>query len=535
MLAIAGAQAQTAPPLTVIVVIDQLPISLITDNMDLFAEDGFKRLDREGIFFTECRYRHGVLETGPGHATIATGCDPKAHGIVGNGWRTREGDEQYCVACENTYGVSDEGVTDSSRSSSCPKNLMVDGLSDAWRKRFGKEAKIWSLSLKDRAAIAMGGKSPDGALWAGRELRFETSTYYGNALPPWCVEYNTTLSRFGGQTWDRLATDEAYARADIDDVPWERGTNAGLSNVLPKTLPSFDSTDSKKLSSAVWGTPFGNEWLFGLARTCIAHEAIGRDTIPDLLWISFSSNDACGHTYGPLSQEILDMTLRTDKLIADLLTLLDHTVGNGNYIFALTSDHGVCPPFESPKIPEGIGGRFSFKQMKADVNTALSAGGDMEAHASGEFVVELGIPDVSFDRDEISHAHLDLRETATQAVNWLRGQPGIKDVVLTMSLNDVTAISDSTLRSHVLNNYYPGRSGDAYIQPLPYWQSDVTTANHGSCNEYDLHVPLFLMGTQFGHGRSENLCAPEDLVPTLAESLGLVFLVPRDGRSLLAR
>lgn len=160
--------AQTAPPLTVIVVIDQLPITLITENMDLFSEDGFKRLDRDGVFYTECRYRHGVLETGPGHATIATGCDPKTHGIVGNSWRNPDGSEEYCVQCDSSILLVSEVGGVAMGSSNCPDNIMVDGLSDAWRGKFGADAKIWSMSLKDRAAIAMGGKSPTGVLWSNK-------------------------------------------------------------------------------------------------------------------------------------------------------------------------------------------------------------------------------------------------------------------------------------------------------------------------------------------------------------------------------
>ncbi len=307
-----------------------------------------------------------------------------------------------------------------------------------------------------------------------------------------------------------------------------------MPNTMPKVMPPFDPLKLKEYGAALKSSPFGNEWLFGLAKTCMAEEQLGQDEVPDLLWISFSSNDICGHVFGSLSHETLDLTLRTDRVIAELLTLLDETVGKGNYLFALSADHGVCPPFESPQIAEGLGGRFSFKQMKADLNQTLQSNVDVEAHSSGEFVAELGIPDVSFDRDAIRQAQLELRETVTRAVKWLRVQPGVADVVLTMTEEDVRAISDSTLRSHVANNYYPGRSSDAYLHPKMYWQSDGTTSNHGSCNDYDLHVPMFLMGAPFGLGRSATLCGPEDMVPTLGEALGFTWEVPRDGTSLLS-
>ncbi|MCB9368980.1 MAG: alkaline phosphatase family protein [Calditrichaeota bacterium] len=526
--------AQTAPPLTVIVVIDQLPITLITENMDLFSEDGFKRLDRDGVFYTECRYRHGVLETGPGHATIATGCDPKTHGIVGNSWRNPDGSEEYCVQCDSSILLVSEVGGVAMGSSNCPDNIMVDGLSDAWRGKFGADAKIWSMSLKDRAAIAMGGKSPTGVLWSNKGGPFESSTYYFGGLPSWCRISNEDFW-FYDFAWQAFKESRDFKVSDIEFSSADDMAGQAKPNTFPIELPSNDSLLLRGYGASLKASPIGNRWLYGVAKTCITEEKLGEDDTPDLLWISFSSNDMCGHIYGPLSQEILDITLRTDKLIAEMLKFLDETVGKGNYFFALTADHGVCPPFESPKIPEGVGGRFSFKQMKADLNQELQSEFDAEAHTSGEFVAELGIPDVGFDRSVIRQAHLDLRHTATRAIDWLRTQPGIDNVVLTMTAEDVQAIADSTLRSHVANNYFPGRSSDAYLRPLMYWQSDGSTANHGSCNEYDLHVPLFIMGAPFGHGRSTKTCAPEDLVPTLADALDLRFAVPRDGRSLLPR
>ena len=52
-----------------------------------------------------------------------------------------------------------------------------------------------------------------------------------------------------------------------------------------------------------------------------------------LLVVGFSSNDAIGHTWGPDSQEVLDVTLRSDRLMADFLKFLDKQVGKGKYLW----------------------------------------------------------------------------------------------------------------------------------------------------------------------------------------------------------
>src|SRR5207253_10834635 len=108
-----------------------------------------------------------------------------------------------------------------------------------------------------------------------------------------------------------------------------------------------DPKDEKKnvanYFDAVTNSPMGNELLLAFAKTAIINEKLGQSDTTDLLCISFSSNDLIGHTWGPNSQEVLDVTLRSDALIKDLLGFLDTKVGKGNYYVALTADHGVCP------------------------------------------------------------------------------------------------------------------------------------------------------------------------------------------------
>src|SRR5204863_3805752 len=95
--------------------------------------------------------------------------------------------------------------------------------------------------------------------------------------------------------------------------------------------------------NALANSPFGNQLLFDLACKAITEEKLGQRDVPDLLTISFSSNDLIGHLWGPDSHEVLDVTLRSDLLVRDFLKFLDERVGKGNYVLGLTADHGICP------------------------------------------------------------------------------------------------------------------------------------------------------------------------------------------------
>jgi hypothetical protein len=47
----------------------------------------------------------------------------------------------------------------------------------------------------------------------------------------------------------------------------------------------------------------------------LTHERMGQRGVTDLMSVSFSSNDSVGHTYGPESPQVRDITIRTDRII----------------------------------------------------------------------------------------------------------------------------------------------------------------------------------------------------------------------------
>src|SRR5262249_40098872 len=104
--------------------------------------------------------------------------------------------------------------------------------------------------------------------------------------------------------------------------------------------------------AALYNSPFGNDLLLELTKGSISALGLGSRDIPDLLVVSFSCNDPIGHCWGPDSQEVLDVTLRSDLIVRELLGYLDAKVGKERYVLALTADHGVTP---LPEVSRGQG------------------------------------------------------------------------------------------------------------------------------------------------------------------------------------
>ena len=101
-----AAEPTGRPRLVVLVIFDQLRGDYLQRWNDLFTEDGFRRLEREGTWFTNCHYPYAATWTAAGHASLATGCSPDRHGIIANEWYDRAvGEEVYCVTAERYQTV----------------------------------------------------------------------------------------------------------------------------------------------------------------------------------------------------------------------------------------------------------------------------------------------------------------------------------------------------------------------------------------------------------------------------------------------
>src|SRR5262249_9705376 len=153
--------------------------------------------------------------------------------------------------------------------------------------------------------------------------------------------------------------------------------------------------------SALYNSPFGNRLLLDFTREAIAAEKLGQEETTDLLCISFSSNDAIGHCWGPDSQEVLDVTLRSDEVVRDLLNDLDRVVGK--YLFVLTSDHGVCRIPEIAKSRGQDAGRINTDTLFQKAAKYL----DERFGRAGNWFLYATAPWIYLDPTAATRAHVD--------------------------------------------------------------------------------------------------------------------------------
>ncbi|MBU3679308.1 MAG: alkaline phosphatase family protein [Candidatus Kapabacteria bacterium] len=512
--------AQSPPKLVVVVSFDQFR----GDYPQRFApvyptKGGFRTLMANGAVFTACRYEHANNITGPGHATLLTGCYPARTGIVGNDFcDLASGKCGYCA--QDSAGVFGA------------RNMLVPTLGDVLRK-ISPRSKVVGVGLKDRAAILMAGPSATTCVWYDANARRWTSSA-AYPQPSWLSSINATVNvdRYIGAVWSPLPLPSGLPVVPMDSVA-EEGAFPGGNSAFPHRI--LDPSHPKFMASVLI-SPFSMEMLFDVVTEVVDRENLGRDKSPDVLCVGVSTTDYIGHVFGPDSWEVLDVYARADREIKDLLEHLNRRVGKNNYVLVVTSDHGVAP------IPEVIrrqaeqqrttidAGRIREVEIQVRIDSALSTMlGPLAPNSS--YVREIYEPSIYLNWNAIGKAdRARVIETTTRAV---ASHPGIG---IALSSDDVTqkrrpAAIDTATWNYIARSTFAGRTGEVVMYPKPYWIIGGNVATHGTPYDYDRWVPMMWYGAGIAPLTSDIKCAPVDIAPTLARLLG-VRLGDADGRPL---
>lgn len=528
--------APVGPPrvkLAVLVVFDQMRGDYPTRWQQLYGPDGFERIKRDGIWFANCHYPYGTTTTGPGHASILSGTCPDTHGIINNNWY-EGGRMVYCAGSERYQFVP---RLESARTKEVgnPDRMLAATVADALKsQRSG--AKVFGLSLKDRSAILPTGKNPDGAYWFAEQ--FVTSTYYRDRVHPWVEAFNESkvADTWFGKDWTRFRLDIDYAAFSGPDIfPGEgkgvevkEGPAKGWSQKVDFPHPNTGgrTKPGKEYYEALANSPFGNELLLQFAKECITAEGLGQDAVPDLLVVSFSSNDLIGHTWGPDSQEVLDVTLRSDAVIANLLKFLDEKVGAGQYLVGITADHGICPLPEFSRSKGRDAKRVNPASIPKAIDEHLTAkfGAPPSAGAAKpKWVEAFALPWLYFNAKTLSAMHKTRDQVAAETAAFLRTHADIGRAFTRLELHKRFPLTDA-VGTRVRRSFHPERSGDVYVVLKEWYLPSTelgTGTTHGAPFDYDTHVPLMLIGPGLTGGEQDQPTTPQAMAKIFSKWLGI--------------
>ncbi len=500
--------AEESPRLVVAVAIDQLRYDYMERFREQFSLGGLRRLSEEGCFLTSAMYDYVPTVTAPGHASLWSGANPSMHGIIANDWfDRRSGKMRYCVADESVQGVG----TQTAAGRMSPRNFIGANFADEFRLRFG--GRVVGISMKDRGAILPAGRRPSGAYWfESASGAFVTSSYYLADLPEWVRAFNARElpAGYSAKKWARLLPMDSYQWPD-DQVG--EGVLAG------ETKPVFEHAlrcGEGEGYEAILPTPFGNELLVEFAKAALSGESLGKGSKPDLLCVSFSSLDYCGHRFGPYSQEVQDTVLRLDRQLEQFLNYLDEHVGRGRFIVALSADHGVAPTPEFAHAQGLAGGRFDPVELVGELSSKLS-----EQFGEGRILLtpRLVEGNLFLNHDLLREKRIAISEVVSFVREWALETGWFQACYSRDQILEGRVPGE--IGARVLNGYNAERSGDLVLVSKPFALSGGQTSGttHGSFYSYDAHVPILLYGPGFQSGRVVDPCRITDLVPTLCSAL----------------
>ncbi len=519
------------PKLVVLVVFDQMRGDYLQKWQPLFGEGGFKRLQTDGAWFTNCHYPYAYTLTAAGHTSLATGAVPAHHGIPANEWYDRATSETVTSVMPPPEDLS-KGPG--------PYRRKAESIGDVLLRVLLGRGRVASLSIKDRSAILLAALRAHICYWFNTQNgNFITSPYYRPDPHSWATKFNKTrmADKWLDKNWNRFNPNLDYAKHSGPDEFITEGTGYLQGQTFPHPFklgndPKDEPGNKRNYYDAVVCSPMGSELLLEFAKTAIVSEKLGQSDSVDLLCISFSSNDLIGHSWGPDSQEVLDVTLRSDVIIRELLNLLDDKVGKDNYYFAVSADHGVCPLPEFAKAQGQDAGRVEPELLTSKAEEFLNKKFLPEGKKAPWFdQPKRGNAWVYLNHGTLTELKLPQTDVETALAQWFTSQPGVAQAFTRTELLREAPKEPSEHFLSVQRSFRADCLGDVMVVLKPYHifsppnlsknpsKYPSYRASHGMPHPYDTHVPLLVMGPRIQAGVRDDRIAPQAMASILAEAL----------------
>ncbi len=495
------------PKLVVILVFDQFRGDYLDRyRADFKAKNGWNLFLKQGAHFTDCYYDYANLVTAAGHATIGTGAYTDGHGIPLNEWYEPSSDgvlRSVSSVADDRYTLvgAPPGTNDLTGASAHKE--MATTLGDELVLATGGAARVYGVSMKDRAAILTSGHATRGAFWVDHETGvWETSTYWMKELPAWALRFNASDHR-------------TIARK-----------NSGVAQ------GSFYEKVGRSVASVVYQLDF--------AQALIAGEKLGRNpaNVPDMITISISSTDINGHAVGPDDPSQKQLIVQSDAALDTFFTFLDNTIGLKNVMVAMTGDHGVATTQKAGDAMLMPVLDFSPEEFTKPLEQMLEA--KYPIQGKGQYVLQMDNPYLLLNRYAFEAAGVSEDEAENTAKSMVQRifagfisgdhtstgvrqtEPPALTHIYTSEQMREGHLPETQYGRLIAHSYSPYVGWALHLNFGPYqfpWHGSGTT--HFSANSYDRHVPLELFGTAFIPGTYHGLVAPVDIAATFASLLGI--------------
>ncbi len=484
------------------ITIDGLQSDLIDRYWESFSYGGFRRLIDDGYYAanTPCSY----ITTGKAtdYASLYTGSYPLYHGIVSEYYFNHKKQEQVSVIDDVNYS----GIN--SLRSVSPVTLQTSTIADEL-KLSDPRSKVYAIGLNPAEAIMMGGHMADGAVWID-DLTGEiaTTTYYNNGLPRWAAELNEEdlVGKWKLTNWQ--------PEKDINNYQYRAITQRGFLEQKP-TFYRRDSGENFEMQMIAFKqTPHVNQVVKELVTRTIRDGKMGYDDITDLLALTLNANSNFTG-YGPCA-ETEDMYIKLDRTLAEILDVIDITIGLKNAVVAVTTNHQEHRSREylsQMRIPTG---NFNPYRTMAILNSYL-----MAVYGQGRWIDGYYARQLYFNKKLIEDNNIKLEDIEEFTAQFLLEFEGVHSAYSSRALQKVANVDNDRL-AQMRNSYFKNRSGDVVFNLLPGWyETDHLDRPIGVTSFITNNIPIIFYGIDKSKFTKEPML--EDIVPTLCQLIRIPF------------
>lgn len=289
------------------------------------AYPNLKRLMTEGVSVQRVEAGSSPSVTPAIHATMGTGAFPDQHGIV-------------------DIPIRKGGRVPESYPNKSPKNLELATVADVYDKATDNKALIglmaeraWHLGMMGHGAFTSGGDKDIAVMSEGGQGHLVTNTDY-YSLPSY-------LDSVTGFEADREIVDESDGK---DDGLW-----------LGHKIPTEHRAGA---ANPVW-----TRFQFRLLKAMWSKEGFGQDDVTDMFFTNFKEVDLVGHIFHYIKPEMRSDLKHTDAVLGQIVEYLDENVGQGEWVLAMTADHGSGPDAEQT-------GAWPIDEERLQIDIALRFG-----------------------------------------------------------------------------------------------------------------------------------------------------------------
>lgn len=287
-----------------------------------------------------------------------------------------------------------------------PQRLLTSTLGDELKMSSNGSAIVFSFSSDKESAILSAGHAADGAFWMGDNGAWTGTRYYANALPSWLKAYNSQHPELG------------RVQAMAND------------NVVSVSLQA------------------------------VTAEEMGRDEMPDLLYVNLSAARAKGKESESWQTCMESVYMQLDHTLASLISGVEQRVGKDKVLFVVTStgySDEARKNLEKYRVPTGT---FYINRTASLLNIYLSA-----IYGQGRYVEQCYGNEMYLNHKLIEQKRISMNEILGRSQDFLIQNAGVADVYTSERLmagnNDILKIR---------NGYNPTNCGDIIIEVAPGWK-----------------------------------------------------------------